>query len=203
MSELTPTTEELIINFIKGREREEHFRLLFERFYDRVYWLLRKKGLSAEDCADLTQDVFFSIYKELKSLRDISLFEHWIYKITLNTYRAHIQRGTTQKRSGRTISLEEEESYTNELNRTASYTTGRHNDAMEITLKKERMEKFREALWQLPEQMRRCVQLRIINELSYQEIASEMGISINKVKAHLHHAHKILREKLKAYTGEE
>jgi RNA polymerase sigma-70 factor, ECF subfamily len=202
VGKLTPTTEELIINFIVGRDREEQFRLLFERFYDRIYWFLRRKGAPAEDCADLTQDVFISVYKELGSLRDISLFERWIYKITVNTYRAHIARGMAQKRSGQTVSLEEEEVYTKELSKTAPYTTGRYIDAMEITLEKERMEKFREAMRQLPEQMRRCAQLRIIDELSYQEIAATMGISINTVKAHLHQAQKILREKLRTYNGE-
>jgi RNA polymerase sigma factor (sigma-70 family) len=202
VSNLIPTTEELIINFIGGRDREEHFRLLFERFYDRIYRFLRRKGLSTEDCADLTQDVFFSIYKELESLRDISLFEHWMYKIAVNIYRAHIERRMAQKRSGQTISLEGEESYANELNKRALYNTDRYIDAMKITLEKERMEKFCEAMRQLPEQMRRCAQLRIIDELSYQEIASTMGISVNTVKAHLHQAQKILKEKLRAYTGE-
>lgn len=202
VSKLVPTTEELVINFIGGRDREEHFRLLFERFYDRIYRFLRRKGLSTEDCADLTQDVFFFVYKELECLRDISLFEHWIYKITVNIYRAHIERGTAQKRSGQTISLEEEESYSKELNKGALYTTDRDIDALKITIEKERLEKFHEAMRQLPDQMRRCAQLRFIDELSYQEIASTMGISINTVKAHLHQAQKILREKLRAYTGD-
>jgi RNA polymerase sigma-70 factor (ECF subfamily) len=205
VSKLNPTTEELIANFIGGRDREESFRLLFERFYDRVYRFLRRKGATAEDSADLTQEVFFSVYRELGGLRDVSLFEHWIFKITVNTYRSHIERGMAQKRSGKTISLEEEEVYAKELNKSASHNAGnasKYTDAMELTLENERMEKFREAMRQLPEQMRRCAQMRIIDDLSYQEIASRMGISVNTVKAHLHKAQKILKEKLRAYTDE-
>jgi RNA polymerase sigma factor (sigma-70 family) len=43
-----------------------------------------------------------------------------------------------------------------------------------------------EEMRQLPPQMRRCVEVRIINELSYKEIAKVMGLSIGAVRAHLH-----------------
>jgi DNA-directed RNA polymerase specialized sigma24 family protein len=50
--------------------------------------------------------------------------------------------------------------------------------------------------------MRRCTELRVLYDLSYSEIAGLMKISINTVKAHLHHAKKELRERLKPYFGE-
>jgi RNA polymerase sigma-70 factor (ECF subfamily) len=52
---------------------------------------------------------------------------------------------------------------------------------------------LREALETLPEKMRNCLRYRIYDELSYQEIADRMGVSIQTVKAHLYQA----REKLK------
>jgi RNA polymerase sigma-70 factor, ECF subfamily len=55
---------------------------------------------------------------------------------------------------------------------------------------------------QLPEQMRRCTELRVIHDFSYKEIAELMEISINTVKAHLHQAKKELSERLKPYFGE-
>jgi RNA polymerase sigma-70 factor (ECF subfamily) len=54
----------------------------------------------------------------------------------------------------------------------------------------------------LPTQMRRCVQFRAVEDLSYQEIASIMGLSQNTVKAHLYQARKILRDKLEPFFRE-
>jgi len=64
------------------------------------------------------------------------------------------------------------------------------------------LEKLREALVQLPQQMRRCAQLRVVHDLSYVEIAELMGISVNTVKAHLHQAQKALRAQLSPYFEE-
>jgi DNA-directed RNA polymerase specialized sigma24 family protein len=47
--------------------------------------------------------------------------------------------------------------------------------------------------------MRRCAQLRVVQELSYAEIAALMGISVNTVKAHLHQAQKNLHAQLSSY----
>ena len=63
-------------------------------------------------------------------------------------------------------------------------------------LASERLAKVTEALGQLPTQMRRCAQLRIVEDRSYAEISAIIGISINTVKAHLHQAKKTLKDKL-------
>lgn len=49
--------------------------------------------------------------------------------------------------------------------------------------------------------MRLCVQLRVVKDSSYQEIASIMGLSINTVKAHLFKARESLKDKLNLYFG--
>jgi len=48
----------------------------------------------------------------------------------------------------------------------------------------------------LPEKQREIFQLREVEEMSYEEIAAQMEISLDQVKVNLHRARKILREKL-------
>lgn len=48
----------------------------------------------------------------------------------------------------------------------------------------------------LPEKQREIFHLREIEEMSYEEIASQMDISLDQVKVNLHRARKTLREKL-------
>lgn len=48
----------------------------------------------------------------------------------------------------------------------------------------------------LPEKQREIFQLREVEEMSYEEIAAQMEISLDQVKVNLHRARKTLREKL-------
>jgi RNA polymerase sigma-70 factor, ECF subfamily len=196
------TTEEFIIDLKQGRNSEDSFRVVFERHYAQVYRFLRRKGLEPDDCRDLSQEIFLSVYKKLGDLRQESQFESWLYKIALNAYRSRIEQRFAKKRAANLVPLEQEVRGTDGFYTVGARTIDPRANPMEATLEKERLEMLREALHQLPEQMRRCTQLRVLNELSYQEIASVMDISINTVKAHLHQAQKVLREKLRPYFGE-
>ena len=63
---------------------------------------------------------------------------------------------------------------------------------------KERSAQVRNALASLPPQYRAVVELRHYQELSYDEIATELKIPLSDVKSHLFRARKILAEKLHA-----
>jgi RNA polymerase sigma-70 factor (ECF subfamily) len=196
------TTEELIIDLKAGRNVEDNFCAVFECYYGQIHRFLRRKGLQPDDCRDLTQEIFLSAYRRLGDLREASQFEAWLYKIALNAYRNRIEQSTAKKRSANLVRLEEEANGIDDAYGTGATTIDPRANPMEATLEKERLDKLREALHQLPAQMRACTHLRVVNELSYPEIASAMGISINTVKAHLHKAQKALREKLRPYFGE-
>ena len=195
-------TEELIVELKAGKNAQENFRVVFETYYGQIHRFLRRKGLHPDDCRDLTQEVFLSAYRKLGDLREPSQFEAWLYKIALNTYRNRIEQNSAKKRFANLVPIEEEISGLEDSYSACAASIDPRGNPMEATLEKERLDILREALHQLPAQMRHCTQLRVLNELSYPEIASEMGISINTVKAHLHKAQKVLREKLRAYFGE-
>ncbi|MCI0388684.1 MAG: sigma-70 family RNA polymerase sigma factor [Acidobacteria bacterium] len=196
------TTEEIVKELKQGRDCEENFRLLFERYYGQIHRFFLRKGMTPEDSRELTQETFFSVYKGLRHLRQESQFESWLYKIALNTYRSEIEQRQAKKRDVRLVPLEEEASPSEETRPTVVQAIDPGASPEKVTLEKEKLEKLHEAVRQLPEQMRRCTLLRVVNELSHQEIASIMGISVGTVKAHLHQARKVLREKLSPYFGE-
>ena len=156
--------------------------------------------MSPEECRDLTQLAFISVFKGLKDLRQESQFENWMYRIALNEYRNEIEHRRAKKRDVAYVALEEERE--GGLGMPARQVIDPRANPMTVLLENEKLEKLRAALEELPEQMRRCAQLRVGKDLSYQEIATIMGISINTVKAHLHQAQKALKEKLRHYFGE-
>ena len=90
MSELKKSTEEIVSELQRGRESEENFRLLYERYYAQLFRFFSYKQLPPEDCRDLIQKVFISVYKGLKGFRHNSQFETWLFKIALNAYISEI-----------------------------------------------------------------------------------------------------------------
>jgi len=197
------TTEELIREIKRELNMEENFRQLFERHYTQIHRFFHRKGFSPEDCRELTQETFLSVYKGVKGFRQESPFENWLFSIAENIWRSELERRKARKRDAPLISLDQQDtSDTDEFSPLAARIADPAPDQLDRTIEKEKLQKLHEALQQLPEQMRRCTELRIIHDFSYKEIAELMKISINTVKAHLHQAKKDLSERLKPFFGE-
>jgi RNA polymerase sigma-70 factor (ECF subfamily) len=197
------TTEELIRGIKRELDVEESFRQLFERYYAQTYRFFNRKGFSSEDCRELAQETFLSVYKGLNGFRQECPFEHWLFAIAENIWRSELERRKARKRDAPLISLDQEVATgDDELSPLAARIADPTPDQLDRTIEKEKSQKLHEALQRLPEQMQRCTELRILHDLSYSEIAGLMNISINTVKAHLHQAKKELTELLKPYFGE-
>ena len=191
---------QLIREIKQERNVEANFRWLFDRHYAQILRFFRRKGFDPEVCRDLTQETFVSVYKGLKDLRQEEQFESWLFAIAHNVWCSLIENGAAQKRSATVLSLEEGES--DDRPSIAARLSDPGADPLTAALEKEKLEKLREALVHLPQQMRHCAQLRVVHDLSYAEIAALMGISVNTVKAHLHQAQKALRAQLSSYFEE-
>jgi RNA polymerase sigma factor (sigma-70 family) len=202
MKQFSPTTEECVRRFKQGRDREENFRILFERYYAQIRRFFLRKGLSPENSSDLTQETFFSVYKGLDGFREEAQFESWLYTVALNAFFRKLEMENADKRKGEMESLDSEYGQAEDSPLPPRQIIDPRPTPVEEVLEKEKLGVLRSGLDQLPEQMRRCTQLRLAHDLSYQEIASLLRININTVKAHLHQAKKSLKEKLGPYFNE-
>ena len=191
----------LIREIKQGLNFEDNFHRLFDRHYAQILRFFRRKGFDPEDCRDLTQETFVSVYKGIRELRQDEQFESWLFAIAHNVWCRMIERRSAQKRSLALVSLEQEGGSDEQLSIADRVADGRA-DPFTVTLEKEKLEKLSEALEHLPQQMRRCMQLCVVHQLSYVEVAALMDISVNTVKAHLHQARKVLRTKLSSYFDE-
>jgi len=192
---------EVIREIKQGLNVEANFRWLFDRHYAQILRFFRRKGFEPEACRDLTQDTFVSVYKGLKDLRQEEQFESWLFAIAHNVWCSLIENRAAQKRSATVLSLDGAGDNDDQLP-IAARLADPGADPLTVALEKEKLEKLREALVHLPQQMRHCAQLRVVHDLSYAEIAAVMGISVNTVKAHLHQAQKALRTQLSSYFEE-
>ena len=60
------------------------FDEIFEQYFDRIYYKILGVVKNPEDAEDISQEVFISVYKNLKKFRADSNIYTWIYKIAIN-----------------------------------------------------------------------------------------------------------------------
>lgn len=192
--------DDLVRDLQEGRNETENFHAIFERYYGSVFRFFERNGLRTEDSRDLTQDVFFAAYRSIKGLREPGQFTAWLFCIARNTLRNEIDRRRTKKRLALEVRPNAlgKEGY---LNPETVPDQSQGGDVLGRMMDHERLEMLIAVLGDLPVQMRRCVHLRVVEESSYEEIATIMGISLNTVKAHIHQAKKLLKKKLLPYFG--
>lgn len=180
--------EEAVRRFQAGRDRQGSFRFLYETYFRAIERFFARKGLSPEDCLDLTQETFLGIYKGLDGYEHRQRFSAWLYRAATTTWLKRLRTAATMKRAAVEVSHDGMENPDPVL-----AVPGRQLDGL---LDEERWRALRAAVAELPEQMRDCLTLRLYHQLSYNEIAVVKRISVETVKAHLFRAKKKLQEKL-------
>ena len=178
-----------IAAFQAGRDPEGAFAVLFERYFRPIRRFFARKNLPPDVCLDLTQDVFLGIYRGLTAYRPEARFETWLYAIAHNAYLKHLRAQRAGKRQGVEVAVDD----------AAHPVAG--DDPLNRVLDDERQRRLHDAVATLPDQMRRCLKLRLDQGWSYRQIATLAGISEETVKAHLFQGRRRLRSLL-AETSE-
>jgi RNA polymerase sigma-70 factor, ECF subfamily len=183
-----------------GRDFEANFQKLFQLTHAQIYRFFQRKGVPDDECLDLTQDTFVSVYKGLEELRDESQFMTWLFVIARHTFGNYLDRKHAIKRKAIVVPLLK--SAGGDGDSTEREVMDERDDALSDLVQQEKVMRLREALLDLPEQMRRCVMMRVTEDAPYDQIAARFGISPNTVKVHLHNARKGLARRLKPWFGE-
>lgn len=181
-----------------GVSPEENFRRLFELYHHRLVHFFARRGFGHADCLDLTQETFLGIYRGIGSFRAEARFETWLFKVATNAYRKRLRAGAAGKRSGEEVPFSGPEDDPG----AAPEPPASGPEPGEEALRKERSQVLRAAIDRLPDQMRKCLTLRVERDLKYREIATLLRLSPETVKVHLMKARQRLKEELGSYfTG--
>lgn len=182
-----------------GAGVEEHSRRLFLRYHARLSSFLRRRGFSSSQADDLLQEIFLQVFRQIASFREESTFEGWLFAIAANIVRNELRRRDATKRSAAEVPLDSghSEEDSGGLDLPAECVTPERS-----AFESQRWTALRQAIENLPPQMRRCLELRVHRELEYREIASLMKLNVNTVKAHLFQARQRLKDALGQEYGE-
>ena len=173
----TPTDRDLILRARRGDA--EAFGELITCYQVSVFNVCYRMTNERREAEDLAQETFLRAHVRLNTFDAGREFGPWIRRVAANLClnRIEAQHPTSE--------LDEEWDADEAQSPEA---------ALEV---RERSEQIRAALASLPAQYRDVVELRHYQELSYQEIATEMNIPLSDVKSHLFRARKLLAERLK------
>lgn len=182
-----------------GENREEVFQQIYERYRRPVHACFARRGCSGEECRDLAQETFLRVFRGIDSFRAESRFETWVYEIAQNVWRNEIRDRLAKKRAFKTVALEEDVDAAAAGREELQERYRNEHEPLAGLISAERVALLRAALTELPPQMRRCVELRLDQDLKFREIAVLMKVSIDTIKSQLAQAKTRLRGRLSSY----
>jgi RNA polymerase sigma-70 factor (ECF subfamily) len=168
----------------------EAFGELVSRYQNKIYRLAKHITQNDEDAEDVLQEAFLKAYEHLSGFQGNSKFYTWIVRIAVNEALMKLRK----RKSDRTVPLDEPVDTGEEMvNREIAVW----EDNPEQRYSHEEMQQIlNAAVEDLKPDFRTVFALRDIEELSTEETAEALGISIPAVKSRLLRARLALREKL-------
>jgi RNA polymerase sigma-70 factor (ECF subfamily) len=179
----------LIESLRLGSERA--YEELIGRFQQPVYTLALRLLGNPEEACDVAQEVFLKVFRNIGSFRGQSSLKTWIYRITIN--EAHNARRWFFRHKRREVELDQSPEESRSWKETISDGSRSPYDE---ALDREQHVMIEAALEKINPIFREAVVLRDITDLSYEEIAEILNVSLGTVKSRILRGREALREQL-------
>lgn len=171
----TPSKETIVQNFKNGDK--EAFRHLFELLYPAMCIFARKYLKDSVDAEDIAQEVFIELWNHKTKFQSLEQVKSFLYLSVKNRCLNFIKH----------LQVKEKYAQTTEMDHEASFE--------ERVIETEVIHQLNQAIVSLPEQQRQVILLSL-QGLKNEEIASDMGLSINTIKLYKKIAYEQLRNKV-------
>jgi RNA polymerase sigma-70 factor, ECF subfamily len=181
---------------------EEAYAWLIGEFQRPVYGLVYRMVSDPGDAADTVQDVFLKVFRGMKHFHGESSLKTWIYRIALHEAANRKRWWFRHKAQETPIEPAESEGLTKQDEMMRCALTDRHDSPFESVAQHEVQERVDAELRQLPEPYRSTLILRDLEDMSYEEIAEVLQISLGTVKSRLTRGRQALKERLTPYVRE-
>lgn len=178
---------DLVRRCLSGDQRA--CRDLVRRYERPVYSVLMRVVRRAEDAEDLVQETFVKVFRALDRYDLERPFAAWIFTIASRLAIDHLRR-----RRVKTVSLQIAEPGSTEERTMDVEDPGLKPD--EITSHAEEESRAAALIDSLPEHYRIVVLLRHQQDLSYEEISEALQLPLGTVKARIHRARALMKDRL-------
>lgn len=174
--------KKLIAQIIAGDS--DAFAELVSAYEDKVYNLCLRMCSDREEAKDLAQEAFFKAWRGLAFYKQEAAFSTWLYRLTTNVCIDHLRQKKRHAASSLTAVEEEEQIDVPDPSPTPE----------EMVFDRRRKEIVASAMSQLEEEFRTVLTLRVVQELSYDEIGEILDLKVGTVKSRLARAREKLRK---------
>ncbi len=157
------------------------FRTLVDAYEQRLLYFIRRILGEEDRSLDVLQEVWLTAIKRLPSLQSAEAFRVWLYRIARDK-AVDAVRGRQRERE---VLADIAESLPDES-----------ADQIEPGFTTENIELIHHALGLLSAAHREVLTLRFLEDMSLEEVSQVVGCPIGTVKSRLHHAQRLLREKI-------
>ena len=170
---------------------EKAYAELMHIYKKPVYHVVLKMVRNQDDAEDLTIEAFAKAFRNLHKFNPEYAFSTWLFRIATNNCIDFIRKNKIK-----TMSIDSAFKVDNGDEITIDFRDNDLNPA-EHAIRNQKIEIMRQVVEQLPDKYRRLVSLRYFDELSYEEIATELKAPLGTVKAQLHRARELLFDMVK------
>jgi RNA polymerase sigma-70 factor (ECF subfamily) len=169
---------------------EESYEELISRYQQPVYGMVFRLVGNQSDASDVVQEVFLKVFRSVGSFREKSSLRTWIYRIAVN--EAYNQRRWFGRHCKREVAIESEEHEQTTYDVAADPGPSPFDRAVNT----ETRQLIEVALERVNPIFRAAVVLRDIEDLSYEEIAEILQVSLGTVKSRILRGREALRREL-------
>jgi RNA polymerase sigma-70 factor (ECF subfamily) len=201
-----PTDDETLVSKTLAGDKEA-YRLLVERYQNRLLTMVTDILKSREDAEDAVQESFVKAFLSLRNFKGQSSFYTWLYRIAYNmaidVRRKSGRRGGTHVEYKEAVGVNKVGTADGEA--TKSITgAAEHLQNIEgphaALVRKETGHRLQQVLGDLSEEHRAVIMLREVDGLNYDEIAHAVGVPRGTVMSRLHYARKALQSALRDFV---
>lgn len=170
------------------------FDEMVRRYWDRIYAMVHQLLRNQQDAEEVTQDAFIRAHKGLVNFRGESAFSTWLYQIATNLARNRYWYWWRRKRD-KSVSFDQPVGDDNStpLSEMIAAELETPEDA---TVTQELVDRIAVGMEKLGAKHREILILRNVKNLSYEEIAVILGLSVGTVKSRIARAREALRARL-------
>lgn len=188
MSTSAQADKELVERVKTGDKKA--FDLLVLKYQQKVANIVSRYIRDKSEVFDVSQEAFIKAYRALPNFRGDSAFYTWLYRIATNTAKNHLA-AKSRRPPAEDVEAETAEQLDSGT-RLKEYATPEH-----LLLEDEIARTIRQAVNELPEDLRTAITLRELEGLSYDEIAEAMDCPIGTVRSRIFRARDAIDNKIR------
>ena len=185
--------DRLLVDRFKGGDASA-FDEMVSRYWDRIFSMVNQLLRNPQDAEEVTQDAFIRAHRGLANFRGDSAFSTWLYQIATNLARNRYWYWWRRKRD-KSVSFDAPMGPDNDTT-LAEMIPAEVETPDDITVSREFVARIGKGMERLGTKHREILVLRNIKNMSYEEIAQVLGISVGTVKSRIARARESLRSKL-------